>query len=208
MKKGPMSMSRNWRLISIASVAALLALLTPMAAAGAGLSVGPPQIEYSEAQRGEEYEETIYIKHINEGERLIEVSVDGGVSEWVTFYTLDDPATPIESMLAPAGEWQYILVRIQVPDDAPAGDLSGKVTVRSAPPDGDGGGTTVGLTSKVDIAISVVGGGGWAGSSLTYVVIGIVAGAVLLTLVAAVVVTKNRKRRRYARVRRGVPHRA
>ena len=202
-----MKTSIIWRSTSIAFAVILLLLFMPITAVGAGLSVGPPHIEYSDAQKGEQYEETIYVKHINEGERLIEVSVDGGVSEWVTFYTLDDPATPIESVIAPAGEWQYILVRIQVPQDAPAGDMSGTVTVRSAPLEGNGEGATVGLTSKVDIAISVAGGGVWAGSSVTYVVIGIVAGAVLLALAAAVLVTTNRRRRRYVRVRRRVPRR-
>lgn len=180
-------MTRLMRMLLIGLIAALLAVLVVIDVDAAGLSVGPARIEETDAFRGDEYQETIYVKHLGESDCLILLSATGDIGEWVSFYELDDPTTSIETTIASPGEWTYVLVKLTVPDDAPTGTVAGIIRVDTAPPpDENGVGTTVALTGKVDVRVDVVtavgGAGGTIGPALRNTIIGVVAGIAALAV--------------------------
>ena len=200
-------MNRMWRLAWVVLIPVSLALLAPLTVLAAGLSVGPPQIECPEAVRGEEYEQTIYVKHISDGDCVIKLSIEGDVSEWVSFYALDDPTNAIDSTTTPAGEWTYVLVRVAVPDDAPLGTAAGTIKVQAMAPSEASEGAAVGLSATVGVSATVVaaagGLAGVLGSNLPYLVIGILGGVVvLMALLVWVVAMRNRRRRHRRKPRR------
>jgi len=200
-------MNRMWRLAWVVLVPVSLALLAPLTVLAAGLSVGPPQIECPEAVRGEEYEQTIYVKHINDGDCVIKLGIEGDVSEWVSFYALDDSTNAIDSTTTPAGEWTYVVVRVTIPDDAPLGTAAGTIRVQAMAPSDDSEGAAVGLSATVGVSATVVaaagGLGGTSGSNLQYLVFGIIGGVlVLMALLVWIVATRNRRRRHRRRPRR------
>ena len=180
-------MTRLMRMLLIGLIASLLAVLVVIDVDAAGLSVGPARIEETDAFRGDEYQETIYVKHLGESDCLILLSATGDIGEWVSFYELDDPTTSIETTIASPGEWTYVLVKLTVPDDAPIGTVAGTIKVNTAPPpDENGVGTTVALTGKVDVRVDVVtavgGAGGTIGPALRNTIIGVVAGIAALAV--------------------------
>lgn len=175
------------RIVLIGLIASVLAVLVVIDVDAAGLSVGPARIERTDALRGHEYQETIFVKHLGESDCLIHLSATGDIGDWVSFYELTDQTTPIEATTAFQGEWTYVLVKLTVPDDAPIDTVAGTIKVETAPPpDGNGVGTTVALTGKVDVRVDVVtavgGAGGTIGPALQNTIIGVVAGIAALAV--------------------------
>ncbi|HUU65510.1 MAG TPA: hypothetical protein VMW37_05335 [Dehalococcoidales bacterium] len=140
----------------------LLMLLFPLNAGAAGFGVGPGKLEVTAALRGEEYQETVLAKYTaeaNESQQcIIELNARGDISDWISFYNPSDPNTPIESITASAGEWTYILVKFNIPEDAPIGTATGTLYVQTGPlGEETEGGVTVSLQGTVDVTITVTG---------------------------------------------------
>jgi len=191
------------RIVLIGLIASVLAVLVVIDVDAAGLSVGPARIERTDALRGHEYQETIFVKHLGESDCLIRLSATGDIGDWVSFYELTDQTTPIEATTAFQGEWTYVLVKLTVPDDAPIDTVAGTIKVETAPPpDENRVGTTVALTGKVDVRVDVVtavgGAGGTIGPALQNTIIGVVAGIAVL---AVFIIWLDISRRKKAYVR-------
>jgi hypothetical protein len=151
-------MNKLQKSLLISVIQFLLILMFPLNVTAVGLGVGPTNIEISDALRGGEYLRTISIKYIGEGQAIMELSVTGDISDWVTFYEHGELTTPVEHVTAIAGEWTYAMVQFSIPDNAPVGNTTGTIYVNNIPPEGDGdGGVTVGLQGKVDVNIIVTG---------------------------------------------------
>jgi hypothetical protein len=196
-------MTRLIRVLLIGLIAAVLAALVVIDVDAAGLSVGPARIEKIDALRGDEYRETIHVKYLDESDCLIRLSATGDISDWVSFYELDDQNTPIEATTASAGEWTHVLVKLTVPDDAPIGMVAGTLKIETASPDENGGGTTVALTGKIDVRVDVVtavgSAGGTIGPALRNTIIGVAVGIAAL---AALIIWLDISRRKKAYARR------
>jgi hypothetical protein len=155
-------MNRMVKALLIGLILVLLMLVVAVNAGAAGFGVGPLNLEITDALRGEEYQETVFGKYTaaaSESQQcLLELSAGGDISEWISFYNPSDPTTPIESMSASAGEWTYIMVKFNIPGDAPIGAATGTIHVRTAPPEnGTEGEITVSLQGTVDVNLTVTG---------------------------------------------------
>ena len=180
-------MAKLIKLTLAGTVPILIALLLSGSAGAAGLGMGPSKIEITEALKGEQHEHTIFLKYTDDADCVVELSATGDIADWVSFYCLDDPATPIDSAVAPAKEWAYFRVKFDIPSDAPLGTSGGSLYAVTVPPDvGEGG--TVSLQGRVDVTIDVVGPGGMP----VGLIIGIIA-AVLLPATGLGIVLYRRR---------------
>lgn len=155
-------MDRRIRALLAVLIAGLLVGLVALNVGAAGLGVGPPNMEIADAERGQQYQKLIFVNYNNETDCIIELSVSGEISNWVTFYAFDDSllTTPVERTAAANKEWTYVRVKFDIPSDAPIGDATGTIHVLTVPPEGDEeGGTTLSLTGKVNVTIDVAGEG-------------------------------------------------
>jgi len=146
------------RIFLTISIGILLIALLPLGAGGAGLGVAPPVMEIADAEKGQHYEELVYVHYNNESDVVIELSVSGDIESWTTFYELDDQTTPVESIIAPNGEWTYAWARFDIPVDAPAGEVTGTLHVRTEALAGVEGGAAVSLVGQVNVIIHIAGG--------------------------------------------------
>jgi len=160
-------MDRRMRALLVVLVAGLLVVLVAANAGAAGLGVGPPSMEIADAEQGQQYEDLIYVSYNNESDCTIELSASGDISNWVTFYDLDDLITPVEQTVAANKQWTYVRVKFDIPSDAPVGYATGTLHVRTVPLEGGEGGATLSLTGKVDVTIYIAGEGDGETPALT-----------------------------------------
>jgi hypothetical protein len=149
-------MNKVIKALLIGLIPILVMLLVAVNVGAAGFGVGPGDLEIANALRGEEYQETIFAKYTAEAEEsqqcLLELDTVGDISEWISFYNPINLTTPIQSIMASAGEWTYITVKFNIPEDAPIGTATGTMYVRTAPPEGETEGEiTVSLQGAVDV---------------------------------------------------------
>jgi len=142
-------------LTAMASVLVVLLLSTTMSAAGFG--VAPAHFEVVESLAGEQYRQTISMKFIGEGECTVDLSARGDIADWVTFYGLDDPDTPIEEITAIGRQWTYVMAEFVIPDGTPVGTATGTLVFVTGPSDSAEGGQAVNLQGGSRVAIDVVG---------------------------------------------------
>jgi len=155
-------MNKVIKALLIGLIPILLMLLVAVNVGAAGFGVGPLNLEITDALRGEEYQETVIAKYTAEaGESqqcILKLNAAGDISEWISFYNPSDPTTPIRSINAFAGEWTYIMVKFNIPEDAPIGTADGTIYARTTPPEsGTEGEITVSIQGTVDVTITVTG---------------------------------------------------
>ena len=155
-------MDRRIRALLAVLITGLLVVLVALNVGAAGLGVGPPNMEIADAERGQQYEKLMFVNYNNETDCIIELSVSGEISNWVTFYAFDDSllTTPVERTAAANRAWTYVRVKFDIPSDAPIGNATGTIHVLTVPPEGEEeGGATLSLTGKVSVTIDVAGEG-------------------------------------------------
>ena len=153
-------MDKRIRALLAVFIAGLLVVLVALNVGAAGLGVGPPNMEIADAERGQQYEKLMFVNYNNETDCIIELSVSGEISNWVTFYAFDDSllTTPVERTAAANRAWTYVRVKFDIPSDAPIGNATGTIHVLTVPPEGEEeGGATLSLTGKVNVTIDVAG---------------------------------------------------
>jgi hypothetical protein len=139
---------KHW--LSIVACCLLILGLAPQAQAGFGIS--PPYLKSAKPLfAGTLYEQRItLLRSSAEDELTADITVDApDIKDWVTIdkgYSFD----------LPPGELQVpMLVRVQVPEDAPVGKYSGHINVRIKPRNAAGSGVAIALGARVDIDLEV-----------------------------------------------------
>lgn len=135
----------------------LIMLALPFNVGAAGLGVGPPQIEITDALRGEECQEWIFVFNYDENSGVFPLGATGDISDWVSFYEQSDATTPVESITIPGNGQASVLVKFTIPADAPIGTASGTLYAETTPAEeASAGGQTVSLQVPISVTIEVV----------------------------------------------------
>jgi len=127
----------------------------------AGIAVSPSKIEMDDVLKGAEPERVLTVFNTATYEDTFALTVTGDISDWISFYHIDDPATPINNITIPAEDRAQVLVKFAIPADTAAGDgYTSKIYVQSIPPEtgaGQAGQIAVMIKMPVDITINVTG---------------------------------------------------
>jgi hypothetical protein len=139
-----------------AVVIVFLALLVlPVSVDAAGLGIAPAAIEIGDALKGESYWETLFVKYSGQGESTVRLGAEGDIGEWVTFYPMTEPETPIDAATAVAGEWTRIVAEFKIPGYAQIGPSEGVLRIMTVPGEGGSGGS-VSIQARATVSIDVV----------------------------------------------------
>lgn len=103
-----------------------------------GLGVSPASFTVPDALKGGEYERTITAFNTADDEGDFELSATGPGSEWITFYSAEDPETPVTSIHIKGHDKQRILVRIKIAEDTANMAYTPTIYVQSVPPELEG----------------------------------------------------------------------
>ncbi len=136
----------------------LILIILSSNAGAAGIAVSPSTIEMDDVLKGAEPERVLTVFNTATYEDTFSLTVTGDISDWISFYRMDDPTTPINNITVPAEAKAQVLVKFAIPADTAAGDgYTSKIYVQSIPPEVEGGQAAVMIKMPVDVTISVTG---------------------------------------------------
>ncbi|MCK4736232.1 MAG: hypothetical protein KAT65_27515 [Methanophagales archaeon] len=135
----------------------VLYLLLPTALAGIG--VAPSTLEIKDAMRGVELERTIKVFNPGDEASGYTFDVSGEAGNWISFYEVGDPVTPIKKVTIPGEGSAMILVRFNIPEDASNRKHEATIFVATAAAeeDEDSSGQAIKLGAPVAVTITVTG---------------------------------------------------
>jgi hypothetical protein len=145
-------------LLIAAAVLAVMAFSGTRADAQGGIGIGPVEVKLDDALRGSEYSRTLTIMNQRDSDLTFQFVKEGEAGEWASFYSADELATPLDTVLAPANTKTQVTLRISVPSDVPNGEHTGRIRVQSIleeQPEGGAAGVSLGVAS--DLKINVTG---------------------------------------------------
>lgn len=135
---------------------ALFAMVQPVVAIGIGIS--PAEINFNNALKGSEYESSITIFNTGPEATNFSLEATGNISDWVSFYNLNNYDNTISSVKIPGQDKAAVVVKIKVPSEAANANYTVSLDVRSVPDttkaEGSGQSLIIGASSKVTIAVT------------------------------------------------------
>lgn len=139
-------------LVILFSVFIGAALHAPQAEAGFGIT--PPYVRNTSLTRNSVYEQTILmVRSTPEAPLVANISVDApGIEDWIEI--IEGENIPL-----PRGEQKVpMTVRVTVPSDADFQRFTGRIRIKTAPPEGIGaaGAVNISLGAQVDVDLTVI----------------------------------------------------
>ena len=107
------------------------------------VGVSPPSFTISDTVKGGEYESTIMVYNTAEDDSDYKPSATGPGSEWITFYRVEYPETPVNKINIKGHSKERVLLKIKVADDAPNMEYRPTIFVTTIPQEAAGGGGAV-----------------------------------------------------------------
>jgi hypothetical protein len=154
-------MTRTALALSLLMAAVLVVLASSATGAGAqgGIGIGPVEVKLDDALRGGEYLRTLTIINQRDSDLIFRFVKEGEAAEWASLYSPDDPATPLDTIPAPANTKTQVTLRIAIPDDAPNGEHTGRIRAQSVigAEEGEEGTTGVSIGVSTDLKVNVTG---------------------------------------------------
>jgi len=134
-----------------------LSLFLSQAEAG-GIGVSPTEITVYDAMRGGRYQKLIKIFNTIESPTTFLLNATGEIDEWVSFYIDENLTETVTNVTLASNSNQLIYVILQVPNEAPNGNYTGKIYVQTLPKKMEGQtGTSVIISASLGVFIEVVG---------------------------------------------------
>lgn len=138
-------------------VIGLILMILPLNAEATGIAVSPSKIEINDALKGTESERVLTIFNTDTLEDTFSLNATGDISDWISFYRVEDTTMQINTITIPAKDEATVLIKFAIPNDAPKGEYTSKIYVQSIPPEVGGGQAAVMIKMPVDITIKVTG---------------------------------------------------
>jgi len=140
------------------AIVLVLCLLSPTAHA-AGIGVAPSTMELNDAIRGAELQRMVTVFNPDDEVEGYTLNVKGEAGSWISFYVENDPLTPIEKVIVPGSGKTKVLVKFNIPDDAPNRKHEATIFVATAAAslEKNTSGQTIKLGAPVDVIITVTG---------------------------------------------------
>jgi hypothetical protein len=154
--------AKGARAFLAAIMAALLLFALSGPAAGMGIGVTPPQLEITDALRGNTYEENIVIFNTDNVTHDYGLTATESLASWASYYLPESPDTAITSITVPGRTEngvgsKGVLVKIAIPDDTPNGSYDGLLLVTGIAGETSESGVGVGMEVPVLVHIEVTG---------------------------------------------------
>lgn len=108
-------------------IAAPLVLLLASLVSATGLGIGPVKTTIETVGRGQEIEYYLFVYSSFNREVTLSIYAQGNCSDWVSIYLPEDKETPISSIALPPMSSKKLLVKVRVPENAPAGEYVCKI---------------------------------------------------------------------------------
>ena len=136
----------------------LILIIFSFNAWAAGIAVSPSKITINNVLKGTEPERVLTVFNTATHEDTFSLTVTGNITDWISFYRIDDPATPINNITIPAEDKAHVLVKFAIPTDTAAGDgYTSKIYVQSIPPEAEAGHAAVIIKMPIEVTIGVTG---------------------------------------------------
>jgi hypothetical protein len=154
--------AKGARALLAAITAALLLGVLSGPAAGMGLGVTPPQLEITDALRGNTYEENIIVFNTDNVTHSYGLTTTDNLASWVSYYLPDDPDTAITSIEVAGRDEngvgsKTVLVKIAIPADTPNDTYEGQLLITAVAGEASESGVGVGMQVPVLVSIDVTG---------------------------------------------------
>ncbi|MDP2948185.1 MAG: hypothetical protein Q8P22_01430 [Chloroflexota bacterium] len=146
-------------LVLILALVPLVSTWGSVQAQDGGIGIYPVIIELKDALRGGEYVRTFTVINQQDSDLTFEFQREGDVGAWVSLVLPNDPATPVDTILAPANSDTTLILRLVIPPDAPNGPHSGKISFQSVlpteeNPESSAVGVSIGVAAKVEVDVT------------------------------------------------------
>jgi len=148
------------RLLVVSSSVLALVMFFITAVHAGGVGVAPARLEIADALRGHEYERTAAVVNPANEAMIFKFTAEGDAADWISFYPLESPSTPIETEIIEGGDRARLLVKFNIPGDAPNGEHQATIVVSSLPLGQEEGGETtavVGAAAGIAVSLTVTG---------------------------------------------------
>lgn len=152
-------MAHNKALLTLILALTLgIGLHAPGIARAGGIGIAPVEIELKEALRGGEYLRTITFMNQEDKAITFEISTEGEVGSWASMRQMDDPAVNVDTVAVPPETDVRLLLKVNVPADAPNGTHEGVIRFQSVPSKATGTeagmGVSIGIASNLKIDVT------------------------------------------------------
>lgn len=130
------------------------------AASAYGVGISPDTLTIPSAMRGMDYERTFFVYNAGDTDNVIMLHSSGPAGEWVAYYTLEDPTTPIQQVTVPGGGDGTVLLRVTIPEDAANGVYTASIDAELIPggeTDKTKSGMTVAFLAQSILTLDVTG---------------------------------------------------
>jgi len=111
-------------------------------------------ITIDNALREGQYEDRLTLINSEDREVVVDISAEGEISEWISFY--DDDLNQIFTSTMPPGSKKYVKVIFVIPSDVPNGGYNGYITISRQNDDlGELSTSTVAITQKISRTVNI-----------------------------------------------------
>lgn len=115
-------------------------------------------LEINNAIRGEVFEDELKIFNSENEEVKFELTSEGDIAEWITYYLPEDSENEITEILADPKSYTEAMVHITIPEDAANGEYNGKLTATLRPieEEDDSEGSRTSVVQRLSRSVKVV----------------------------------------------------
>jgi hypothetical protein len=148
------------RLLAVSSAVMALVMFSITAVHAGGVGVAPARLEIADALRGHEYERTAAVVNPANETMIFKFTAEGDAADWISFYPLESPSIPVETEIIEGGDRARLLVKFNIPGDAPNGEHQATIVVSALPPEQEEAGETtavVGAAAGIAVSLTVTG---------------------------------------------------
>ena len=147
---------RNSRILNFSNylLLALAFLFLPQSVFALGQTTKPIVVE--NAMRGEKIQQEMVVVNTDSSDLPVELTAEGDISDWTTFYLPENLNEPITETIIPADKNLKLIVIFSVPIDTAGNEYKGLIGVINMPPDKEeNDGSLVYIRQKIDRKVTI-----------------------------------------------------
>lgn len=146
--------------MGLALVCLVALALGSLPAFAQGVGISPTAAEFDDTLRNGEYYRTITVINGGSSDQVFSFQPGGDIGQWLTIVDTEDRTQVLETITAGANSRARVLLRLNIPEDAPNGTFRGVVRVMAAgsgSTQGNGAGASVNIGAEILVQAIVSG---------------------------------------------------
>ena len=141
--------------MGLALVCLVALALGSLPAFAQGVGISPTAAEFDDTLRNGEYYRTITVINGGSSDQVFSFQPGGDIGQWLTIVDTEDRTQELETITAGANSRARVLLRLNIPEDAPNGTFRGVVRVMAAGSGSTQGGNGAGASVNIGAEILV-----------------------------------------------------